>query len=606
MITDDLFAYYRRMSEGDDAVLPRRFWSIEKAAWEFVLDEDGTLVNVIPLSDETAKKKYRLMNVPEHETRTSGVKAFFLCDKASYINGFLATFEDEGDEETLSTSLSLQTGAHYGEACRKYHEEILDGIDDPGAHAVLSYLAKPERYSDFSEDMLLELDKGGFIVFRLLGDGYIHERPLVRQAWLDYQTKVSDSEAPQGQCAVTGEISPIAKLHPMIKGIPGAQSSGASFIGFNQESFCSYGKTKNDQGRNASISEEVAFGMGAALSYLVNEPKHRMRLGADTVIFWTDGVTTKVDDDFFGSCIDPDARRREYKEDAPELDRIEATLKNVREGKPIAGLDADVRFYILDLSPNAARLSIRFYEIWSLGDLEKNLGQYLRDTEMIGQKGRSIWVYLAQTAPLGKISEVPSALICSSVDAMMTGTPFPRALFNQLVSRTRIDHASRNGWDLGQRVSMMRACLVRDARRRGDSQLERSITVALNEENQNIGYLLGRLFAVLEKAQKSAIPGANATIRDRYIGSASATPARVFPQLIRMSQHHISKAEYGYADDRRMQDILSRIDSLSGFPKTLSYDDQGQFFIGYYQQKESFFQKTDSADKQPALGEDAR
>lgn len=153
---------------------------------------------------------------------------------------------------------------------------------------------------------------------------------------------------------------------------------------------------------------------------------------------------------------------------------------------------------------------------------------------------------------------------------------------------------------------MMRACLVRDARRRGNQQLERSITVALNEENQNMGYLLGRLFAVLEKAQKEAIPGANATIRNRYIGSASATPARVFPQLIRMSQYHISKADYGYVEDRRMQDILSRIDSLSGFPKTLSYDDQGQFFIGYYQQKESFYQKTDGAEGQFASDVDIR
>jgi len=603
MITDDLFEYYKRMSEGDDAVLPHRYWSIEKAVWEFVLDEDGTLVNVIPLADETVGKKFRLMNVPEHETRASGVKAFFLCDKSSYINGYLATL---GEDEKLSNQLSIQAGARYGEACQQYHGEILDGVDDPGARAVLGYLANPKRCSGFAEDMLMELDKGGFIVFRLFGDGYIHERPLIRQAWLKYKAKMSGADAPQGQCAVTGEVSPIARLHPLIKGIPGAQSSGASFIGFNQESFCSYGKSKNDQGRNASISEEAAFGMGAALSYLVNDPKHRMRLGADTVVFWTDGVTTEIDDAFFGVCIDPDARRREYKEDAPELDRIEATLKNVREGKPIAGLDADTRFFILGLSPNAARLSIRFYEVWSLGDLEKSLGQYLRDTEMIGQRGRSIWVYLAQTAPLGKISEVPSTLICSSVDAMMTGAPFPRALFNQLVSRTRIDHASRNSWDLGQRASMMRACLVRDARRRGNQQLERSITVALNEENQNMGYLLGRLFAVLEKAQKEAIPGANATIRNRYIGSASATPARVFPQLIRMSQYHISKADYGYVEDRRMQDILSRIDSLSGFPKTLSYDDQGQFFIGYYQQKESFYQKTDGAEGQFASDVDIR
>lgn len=121
--------------------------------------------------------------------------------------------------------------------------------------------------------------------------------------------------------------------------------------------------------------------------------------------------------------------------------------------------------------------------------------------------------------------------------------------------------------------------------------------MALNEENTNEGYLLGRLFALLEKVQRDAIKGANATIRDRYMGAAATTPARVFPQLLKMAQHHISKSEYGGRIDRLAQAVIGQMND-TGFPRTLSYDEQGLFYIGYYQQKEALYtaSKGDSAD----------
>ena len=157
----------------------------------------------------------------------------------------------------------------------------------------------------------------------------------------------------------------------------------------------------------------------------------------------------------------------------------------------------------------------------------------------------------------------------------------------------RVDkgYNSRNGKKreaMHLRVPMLKACLLRWARLQHDETTERSLTVALNKDNDNKGYVLGRLFAALEKAQRDALgQNINATIRDRYIGSASTTPARVFPQLLKLAQHHISKSEYGGAE-RAIESIMSKIDGEEGFPATLSLSEQGQFYIGYYQQKAAF------------------
>ena len=115
--------------------------------------------------------------------------------------------------------------------------------------------------------------------------------------------------------------------------------------------------------------------------------------------------------------------------------------------------------------------------------------------------------------------------------------------------------------------------------------------MSLDKENRNVAYLLGRLFAVLEKAQQDAIPGANATIKDRFYGSASATPRIVFPQLLRLAQHHIEKSEYGRTRDRQIEEILGHIKE---FPAHMALDQQGMFAIGYYHQRQDFYTKKEN------------
>ena len=586
MILDDLYRLYGLKLDSKD-VTPRG-WSREKVSWELCIDADGRLVSVLPRTTDD-KRQFVWMDVPEHGARTSGVKPFFLCDNASYFLG-----------------LDERAGVKKHESSRALHHRYLDSLNDPAARAVLAFF-EDGNVIDLSayakDDALLN----GLMVFRFLPDAtLVHEREAIKTLW----NEVCVDEVDEGsviQCGVTGVPDKAARLFPLLRGIRGAQSSGASLVSFNKESFCSYGKSSKDQAASASMGLSAAYGAGAALRYLADrENGHCVSIGDTQILFWTDRET-QVELDELSLFLNPDGFEEKAGEDEALLQELHARLSSIRAGLPSPGIHVDTRCFILGLSPNAARLSIRFYEEGTLGKLEEHFASYLQDTEMVSCKDgasslkpRSIGAYVRQTAVLGKPENVPSTLVASTMHAMICGKPFPMPLYLQLLERTKVDKGySGSGtktYDaMRLRVPMLKACLLRFARQRKDVELERSLTVALNEENTNAGYLLGRLFAVLEKAQRDALgKNINATIRDRYIGSASTTPARVFPQLLRLAQYHISKSEYGGVSDRLIERIASTMDgSEAAFPSTLSYDDQGQFFIGYYQQKASFFVKKD-------------
>lgn len=598
MILDDLNRYYEMKSRDPESGIAQYGWSIEKISWEFRIDGSGQLVSVIPLGSDDGKKKFVPMRVPVHGSRTSAPKPFLLCDNASYFLGI----ERDKDGQGYHFDSRKQLLSH------ELHHKYLDNVEDEAARAVLAFFEDDDNKLRVDDQIRSELAAGGFIVFRYLPDNsLVHERPQIVDAW---QSSLAHGEGKETiQCAITGEIAEPASLFPLLTGVPGAQSSGASLISFNNEAFCSYGKKSNDKARNASISDVAAFNVGTALRYLMQSPDHHMSLADSQILYWTDEYE-KETSECLSMLFDMDKQIREAKEDKALLQNLQQRLERIRSGKRAFSIDPKTRYYILCLSPNAARLSVRFFETGTFGDLEKAFQQYLSDIEIIGRNGksdrpRSVKAYVYQTAAFGEAKNVPKVLISATVISLLRNRAFPQALYNLLLQRTRVDKGmSGSGGSrydaMPMRAAMLKACLLRRARQRNDKELERSLTVALNNENRNVGYLLGRLFALLEKAQREAVPDANATIRDRYIGSASSTPARVFPQLLKMAQHHISKAKFGAVTDKRIQETMSLVDSVEGFPATLSYDDQGQFFIGYYQQKADFFAPKNNADDSAA------
>lgn len=585
MILQELNAFYERLLEDPDSEAPKRCWSVTRVAWELRLDGEGRVLSATPLSTGGGKgaRNFKSLCVPEQESRASGIKPFFLCDTASYLLGY----EDKRGSVKLSSS-------------RKLHERILNRCEDEGARAVLRFFGRDDRDACLREEDREALSKRGFAVFRLDGDRcLLHERPAVVSAWEDYCNESTD-EVMIGQCSVTGEQGPLSRLFPLVTGIPGAQSAGASLVSFNLESFKSYEKKKSKP-YNASLSRKAAFNVGSALRYLYTHRGHQVRLGNTTVLFWADRPAQR-EGELMSALLNPDELllfEREA-EDTETIERVSNAFEHMKRGRALVGFDEETRFFVLGLAPNAARLSVRFFETRTLGRIAENYGAYLRDIEMVGVRSRSMRSMLLQTSPTGKADGIPPSLIPGYLVAMLEGSCFPQALYYSILSRMRSDHARRNPRDMGTRAALLKACLNRKRRLglvRGGQEncaegasLEGGLTVGVDKEKTERGYVLGRMFAVMEHSQRSAIGDTNATIRDRYIGAASTTPARVFPHLLHNMQNHqgkLRKTKRGLWTvlEKESDEIMGLLEGAHSFPASLDADQQGEFFVGYYQQR---------------------
>ncbi|MBE9551289.1 MAG: type I-C CRISPR-associated protein Cas8c/Csd1, partial [Proteobacteria bacterium] len=284
---------------------------------------------------------------------------------------------------------------------------------------------------------------------------------------------------------------------------------------------------------------------------------------------------------FMGLILSP-------QDDSGDIKEIRDYLSAIRDGKKLPEEigDTDMKFYILGLSPNASRLSVRFWHVSTVGDISAKIGQHFGDLSIIrnydsDSEFPGMWQLLRETAVLRKSENISPVLSGSIIRSIMTGAAYPQSLMTAIIGRIRADQTVNY-----LRAAMIKACLVRKYR---INQISREVTMALDKESTNIAYRLGRLFAVLEKAQRDAIPGANTTIKDSFYGSASATPRTVFPRLLRLAQHHIRKAEYGRNTDKMIEEVMQ---DIQVFPAHLSLDDQGLFAIGYYHQRKDFYTKS--------------
>jgi CRISPR-associated protein Csd1 len=388
-------------------------------------------------------------------------------------------------------------------------------------------------------------------------------------------------------------------LHPTIKGVENAQSSGAALVSFNLDAFTSLGK---EQGANAPTSEAAAFRYGAALNHLLTrDGPNRVRrpIGDATVVFWADASKAEAAgdaDDWFRNVLDGDVS------DEQEAKKIRVELKALAEGRPLAELrptiEPGTRFHVLGLSPNAARLSVRFWLSDTLEFFAQRLARHHQHLQVepppIGWVGApSANLILARTTAFqGKFDAIPPQLAGEVMRAILTGERYPRSWLAAVLIRLRAGDDPGSGWH----AAACRAVLAREQWfRRADRNIpERGETpMALNREHRNIGYILGRLFAVYELAQVAALGfGVKATMRDKYFASAAATPATVFPLVIAHGQNHLAKArktKAGWAVliERELGAIMDIIEPglPHSLPRTLRLEDQAEFAIGYYHQR---------------------
>lgn len=566
MILQKLNEYYERLKGLEESMVPPLGYTWRPISFALIINSKGELVQVHDLREELNRKLVsKEMMVPSlGRKKSSGVDPDFLWGTTSYVLGA----DNSNNPKRTSTKFIK---------FKEFQHQLGDNVPDEGMAATLNFL-DAWNPSEVNKIPVWPEMAGSNVVFRLDGRReYVHESSLVQKRWSEYYQQ--DDVGEIATCLISGEKAPIARLHPGIKGVDGTTTAESALVSFNEESSCSYEKEQNF---NAPVSKIAAFGYTSALNYLLKrENRQRVKIGDAITIFWT--ARESPIEGFMGLILDP-------REDLGDCQRIRLILEALRDGKmPPEFGDPEIPFFILGLSPSAARISVRFWHISTVGDMAEKIGQHFRDLYIIRSYENDpefpgMWQLLRQTAVQNDPNNIPPLLAGSLMRSILTGIPYPQTLLSTVIGRIKADQNINY-----IRAAIIKACLVRKFRL---NQIEKEVKMSLDKDSKNVAYSLGRLFAVLEKVQIESAGGEgkiNTTIRDRFYGSASATPCIVFPQLLRLAQHHIQKAEYRMRYDKMIEDIMS---GLSEFPAHLNLDDQGMFAIGYYHQRQAFYIKS--------------
>jgi CRISPR-associated protein Csd1 len=569
-------AYDRLADRGE---VPPFGYSTEKIGFVILLNVDGTPAGqpVDLRSGDGKKRVARAMAVPASFKRPGTTpRPFFLWDNTAFALGVSA---QEGKDANSRF-----------EAFRLRHKTDLSGANDEGLSALLRFLEDwtPTQFSSLGwpEEM-----KDQNVVFALASEYHermIHDRPAARSLW---ERLAAEGDKSEVMCLVSGRRGPVARLHPAIKGVWGAQSSGASIVSFNLDAFTSYG---HEQGDNAPVSEAAAFAYTTVLNkFLERDSRHRIQIGDASTVFWADASDAEIGERaeaMFGGMF-ADMPVDESKQAAA----VRVELEKVRAGRPqelSADLAKGVRFFVLGLAPNAARLSVRFWLEDDFGAVARHFARHVEAMRIAPPPREaypSLWRCLIEAASQRKSENIPPNLAGEWLRAILTGSPYPLTLLATVLMRLRADKDVN-----ALRVAMLKAVLCTQPN-------AKEVPVSLDPANKDPGYLLGRLFATYEYAQTQALPGINATIRDKYYGTASATPRAVFPLLQRSTTHHLAKLrkeKYGLAVniDRRIGEIFELADAGNLFVPTLTAQRQALFAVGYYHQKNDFYRRKDDAN----------
>jgi CRISPR-associated protein Csd1 len=574
---------YDRLAQQNE--VPAFGYSTQNFGVLISLNLDGSVAGVpIDLrASEDNKRIARRVVVPQPVKRTSRIAPNFLWDKTAYVLGV--------------------TGGKKGERLRAEHKafverhcEWLASSADEGLVALLRFLAgwRPEHFVDFDWPEHMKDQNVVFALERERLDGiYIHDRPAARELWAPiFAARDKRTEA---VCLVTGEKGPVARLHPAVKGVRDAQPSGASIVSFNHDAFTSYG---HEQGDNASVSEAAAFAYTTVLNrFLQRDSGHRIQIGDASTVFWADAGDQKAAEDaehFFAGLMGADNERISNR-------GIKNTLEKIRAGRAAADIVADlpkgVRFYILGLAPNASRLSIRFYLEDEFGMIAR---RYLEHIERLRieppprEVTPSMWRMLIETAVLRKSDNIKPNLAGEWLRAILSGTPYPLTLLSTLIMRLRADHSIN-----ALRVAILKSILIRN--------FDMEVPVALDPTCTDQGYLLGRLFALYERVQTTALGyEVNATIKDKYYGAASSQPRKIFPRLESNSANHLSKIGKQKPSlrvflERQIGSIMDMMEpGKDPFPVRFSGSSQAMFGLGYYHQRNEFFRKAEKSASEEA------
>ena len=571
MILQALKEYYDRKAADPESGIAPEGWERKEIPFVIVIDNDGNLLQIEDTREgEGKKKRAKAFVVPQGIKKTSGIAANLLWDVAGYVFGV----DKKGNPDRALKQKS---------AFVSRIKDALPGVDDvkPVLHVLetvtLERLQAEPLWSEISET-------NPNLTFQFAGENIlICQKESVRNVLASHGKSGDRSDT----CLVTGKNDRIAPLHASIKGVYGAQSSGANIVSFNLDAFRSFNK---EQGFNAPVGESAAFAYVTAINTLLGKDSpQRMSIGDASTVFWSE-KKTDFESDFTCFFSEPP------KDDpGAGVKKIKALFDSVKNGAFINDIGTS-RFYVLGLAPNAARIAVRFWQVGTVAEFAEKIKVHFDDLSIIKPPKEpeyySLWRLLVNIATQDKSENIPPNVAGDFMRAILTGSPYPATLLQAALRRIHSDTENR--------VKPVRAALIKAYlnryQRANINPNHKEILMSLDVNQPSIGYQLGRLFATLEKIQEEASPGLNATIRERFYGAACASPVSVFSNLLRLKNHHLPKiSNPGRVVnlERLLSEIVGR---FNDFPAHLDLHEQGRFAIGYYHQRQDFFTKKDNAD----------
>lgn len=561
MILKALYDYYNRCNN-----LPAKGLEEKEIGFLIVLSPNGQFLRFEDC--RTGKDRARVYLVKKHVGRSSAAVANYLYDNSAYVLGYS---EKTNGKEQL-----------YFDTFKEKVESIGDAFPDNKDITAI------RKFYGNSRDMIIELvsqdalwedikknlsKKYSTFSFRIEGD-----LKIVAEKKELLQLENSQDEANVTHlCLVSGKHGPSVETTTATM-IPGSQAI-AKLVSFQVNSgYDSYGKTKCG---NAPISEEAEFAYTTALNSMLQKgSRNKFMLGTRTFVFWASN-NNEASMETEESLFDLLGFSEEANDDPnANLMKVRKVFESIYSGIMKTGLDD--KFYILGLAPNSARIAVVYWSETTLKDFaEKILCHFndmeIHDTRKDKKPYMGIREIISSVTLGGKMSDATPNLPEAVVKSIFQGLPYPQTLYSACLSRIRAE----------QKLTITRAAIIKAYLNR-QSNNNKKIDIMLDKDNNNQGYLCGRLFAVLDKIQEDA--NNISSIRERYMNAASATPSAVFATILNLSVHHSEKLDEGRRIyfEKLKQEILDKV-SADGFPTHLDLQDQGRFFVGYYHQRQDFF-----------------
>ncbi len=579
MILQALHDYYHRKAADPDPAQRLPAPGLEEKEIPFILEIDAQGRWIAPIRDTRRKEGKKLIGqrflVPQAVKRTAGVAANLLWDTIEYALGV----DTRGKPERVAEQHSA--------FCARIQTLPDTAAALPGVKAVCAFLEKIDLTALQADPLWPEiLETNPNLTFRLQGEiGLVCQHPQIALA----SPCTTETTAEALMCLITGELTEPENLHTAIKGVWGAQPTGANIVSFNLDAFASYGKK---QGANAPVGKPAAFAYTTALNHLLaRDSRQRIQVGDSSTVFWAARPS-----DF--EMLVPNLFGEPPKDDPDRGTQALQTLYGaLASGKFLTDDDA-TEFHVLGLAPNAARIAVRFWQTGTVAKFAARLRRHFDDLNIAHAphepRHLSLFRLLTAIAVQGKADNIPPNLGGEIVRAVLAGEDarYPATLLNAAVARCRAEQRVTY-----PRAASIKASLNRSIRHRNKSTQipEQEFSPMLDPTNPSPAYRLGRLFATLEKIQEEASPGLNATIRERYYGAASSTPVSVFTTLLRLKNHHLAKLSPGRRInlERLIGEIMSGLDDI---PRQLPLPEQGRFALGYYHQRQDFYtRKPDSS-----------